>query len=259
MNLKESLEHLTQQTGARCDYLDCVGSTNDLAHDPCYHAGSVIVAERQTASRGQRGNSWSSTEGLNLTFSLVLCPDFLPAEKQFYLSKVVALAVADTATHWGKRAQIKWPNDIYIDDYKTAGILIENDLSGNKLSRSIVGIGLNVNQTCFDNTLPNPTSLACAAGHPIDRTACFEYFYRQMCLWYGLLQQGRHELIDTEYLHRLYRLGTRHPFVDGRTKVPFYGTIRTVLPTGELEVKADNGTTTRYLFKEIEYVVSAKL
>lgn len=118
----------------------------------------------QSRGRGQRGNSWSSSAGANLTFSVVLCPGFLETAQQFYLSKAVSLAVCDTVESFGVRPQVKWPNDIYIDGRKVAGILIENDLAGNFLSRSVVGIGINVNQTEFDPALPNPTSLAVAAA-----------------------------------------------------------------------------------------------
>lgn len=91
---------------------------------------------------------------MNLTFSAVLCPAGLRAESQFYLSKAVALSVSDTVDSFGIESRIKWPNDIYVGDGKVAGILIENDLMGACVSRSIAGIGLNVNQTAFDRPCP---------------------------------------------------------------------------------------------------------
>ena len=157
---------------------------------------------------------------------------------------------------FGVRPQVKWPNDIYIDGRKVAGILIENDLAGNFLSRSVVGIGINVNQTEFDPTLPNPTSLAVAAGRKLDRAEVFRLFYEKMSFRYGQLQQQRYAAMDTDYAARLYRLGETHSFVDGRTKVRFEGTICGVLPTGELEVRHRDGQMHRYLFKEIEYTIT---
>ena len=167
--MKEILAQFARQAGVTIDILEQTDSTNNRAAESRYGAGDVVIAERQEAGRGQRGNSWSSTPGENLTFSVVLRPDFLPAERQFRISKAVALAVADTIAEAGLRPAIKWPNDIYIGDRKVTGILIENDLMGPYLSRSVIGIGLNVNQTRFDPALPNPTSLAAEAGHPFDR------------------------------------------------------------------------------------------
>ena len=136
MGIKQELERFAGQVGFTLAYLDETTSTNDVARDPRYDAGAVVIAERQSRGRGQRGNSWSSSAGANLTFSVVLCPGFLEAAQQFYLSKAVSLAVCDTVESFGVRPQVKWPNDIYIDGRKVAGILIENDLAGNFLSRS---------------------------------------------------------------------------------------------------------------------------
>ena len=97
---------------------------------------------------------------MNLTFSLVLEPRFLPAGEQFLLNEAVALALTDTFAQFGIAARIKWTNDIYAGDKKLVGILIEHSYSGQTLARTIVGIGINVNQTEFDPALPNPVSMA---------------------------------------------------------------------------------------------------
>ena len=144
-------------------------STNDDARDAKYRHGDIVWAERQTAGRGQRGHKWSSAEGLNLTFSLVLEPRFLPAGEQFLLNEAVALALTDTFAQFGIAARIKWTNDIYAGDKKLVGILIEHSYSGQTLARTIVGIGINVNQTEFDPALPNPVSMAMVAGRTFDR------------------------------------------------------------------------------------------
>lgn len=147
-------------------------STNDLAREEHYGHGDVICAERQTAGRGQRGHTWTSPEGVNLLFSVVLCPTFLPAGEQFLLSQAVALALVDTLGTCGIDARIKWTNDIYAGDRKLVGILIEHHLAGGRLARTVAGIGINVNQTEFDPALPNPTSMALEAGHTFDRREC---------------------------------------------------------------------------------------
>ena len=125
-------------------------STNDDAKRPEYRHGDIVWAERQTAGRGQRGHSWTSPEGENLTFTLVLEPVFLPVGEQFLLSEAVTLALTDTFAAFGIDARIKWTNDIYVGDKKLVGILIEHSYSGPTLARTIAGIGINVNQRAFD-------------------------------------------------------------------------------------------------------------
>lgn len=139
-------------------------STNDDAKRPEYRHGDIVWAERQTAGRGQRGHSWTSPEGENLTFTLVLEPVFLPVGEQFLLSETVTLALTDTFASFGIDARIKWTNDIYVGDKKLVGILIEHSYSGPTLARTIAGIGINVNQRAFDPALPNPVSMAVATA-----------------------------------------------------------------------------------------------
>lgn len=259
--LKEKLSEFARQAGIHIELFNQIDSTNNRAAQNRYSSGDVILAESQSAGRGQRGNSWSSLAGQNLTFSVILQPDFLLAERQFRISKTVALAVADTIADVGLTPAIKWPNDIYIGDRKITGILIENDLCGAYLCRSVIGIGLNVNQTDFDPSLPNPTSLAQEAGHPFDRADVFIRFYQHLANRYRMLAQEETSnknasQIDTDYLNRLYRLNEAHTFVDGRTGEHFVGTITGIRPGGDLEVRiASTGQLRTFLFKEIEYVI----
>ena len=203
-------------------------STNDLAREERYGHGDVICAERQTAGRGQRGHTWTSPEGVNLLFSVVLCPTFLPAGEQFLLSQAVALALVDTLGTCGIDARIKWTNDIYAGDRKLVGILIEHHLAGGRLARTVAGIGINVNQTEFDPALPNPTSMALEAG---DRAPLAE-----------------------EYRRRMYRIDAPQAFrlPDGTR---FTGVIRGVRAGGALQVEHPDGTLHDYLFREIEFEV----
>ena len=218
-------------------------STNDDARDAKYRHGDIVWAERQTAGRGQRGHKWSSAEGLNLTFSLVLEPRFLPAGEQFLLNEAVALALTDTFAQFGIAARIKWTNDIYAGDKKLVGILIEHSYSGQTLARTIVGIGINVNQTEFDPALPNPVSMAMVAGRTFDRGE--------------VLELGERETLQRDYRERMYRLGERHTFryPDG---TPTEASIEGVRPTGELLLRHADGTLREYLFKEIEFVIAGK-
>ncbi len=130
---------------------------------------SVLSVSRQTAGRGQRGNTWSSAPGENLTFSILLKfrtgeedSSLLPplaAADQFVLSEITSLSVIRLLENHGIKASVKWPNDIYAGFRKICGMLLENSLRGSYVSCSIIGIGLNVNQRNFDVTLPNPTSM----------------------------------------------------------------------------------------------------
>ena len=232
-------------------------STNDDARDAKYRHGDIVWAERQTAGRGQRGHKWSSAEGLNLTFSLVLEPRFLPAGEQFLLNEAVALALTDTFAQFGIAARIKWTNDIYAGDKKLVGILIEHSYSGQTLARTIVGIGINVNQTEFDPALPNPVSMAMVAGRTFDRGEVLEAFRRHIGIRYAQLELDERETLQRDYRERMYRLGERHTFryPDG---TPTEASIEGVRPTGELLLRHADGTLREYLFKEIEFVIAGK-
>lgn len=229
-------------------------STNDEARDAKYRHGDVVWAEHQSAGRGQRGHTWTSPEGENLTFTLVLEPRFLPVGEQFLLSETVALALTDTFAAYGIDTRIKWTNDIYAGDRKLVGILIEHNYSGGTLARTIAGIGINVNQTLFDPALPNPVSMAVAAGRSFDRRQVLETFCARCTDRYELLESGRKAEIQHLYRERMYRLGERHPYclADGTL---FEAAIEGVRPSGELLLRRSDGTLGEYRFKEVEFVL----
>ena len=231
-------------------------STNDDARDPKYRHGDIVWAERQTAGRGQRGHTWTSAEGENLTFTLVLEPRFLPVGEQFLLSEAVALALTDTFAQFGIETRIKWTNDIYAGDRKLVGILIEHSYSGPTLTRTVVGIGINVNQTEFDPALPNPVSMAAAAGRTFDRGEVLEAFCERIEARYAQLERGDTETLQRDYRERMYGLGERRTFryPDG---TPVEAVIEGVRPSGELLLCHDDGTLREYLFKEINFVLNS--
>lgn len=145
----------------KVNWLKEIDSTNSEAHRRRHEATDFTVwaAEFQTAGRGQRGNTWESAVGENLTFSILFKPSNFLSTRQFELSQVVALGVVGYLATHGIEAKIKWPNDIYVGDKKICGILIENVLSGATLSVCIAGIGINLNQKIFRSDAPNPTSV----------------------------------------------------------------------------------------------------
>lgn len=231
-----------------------VTSTNDLARSAHYRHGDVLCAERQTDGRGQRGHTWSSAEGENLLFTAVVEAPFLPVNRQFLLSEAVALSLTDLFASLGVEARIKWTNDIYAGDRKAVGILIEHVLAGDRLQRSIVGIGINVNQRRFDPSLPNPTSLALETGRTFDREAVLEAWCAAFGRRFAQLEAGRTAELEADYRTRMYRLGGTQRFrlPDGGE---FEGVIRGVRPDGALRVEGPDGRIGEYLFRQIEFVV----
>lgn len=231
-------------------------STNDEAAGPRYTEGDIILAERQSAGRGQRGHTWHSACGENLTFSVVTQPRFLAPERQFLLSEAAALGVADTLSDYGIEARIKWTNDIYAGDSKITGMLIENRLCNGRIDRSVTGIGLNVNQTVFDPSLPNPASMASLTGRTFDRTEVLERLRAHLARRYAALRDGGEERLRDDYHRLLYRLDEQHWYAlpDGSR---FRGTIRGVEPSGALRVEHADGRERSYLFKEIEFVLKS--
>lgn len=238
-------------------FFEETSSTNDDAKELRYTHGDVVWAERQSAGRGQRGNKWVGGEGENITFSVVLEPDFLRAEEQFFVSQITALALISAMREVGIEAKIKWTNDIYVGDMKMAGILIENSLFEGVVARSIVGIGLNVNQLEFDPALPNPTSMRRESGQVFSTEETLRRVHSSLINWFERLRDGDRETITEEYHNSLYRLGEPHTFrlAGGQTTL---ATIEGVAPHGELKLLHDDGSRGEYLFREVEFVIPAR-
>ncbi len=236
-------------------FFDEIGSTIDEARDLKYVHGDVIAAEHQTAGRGQRGNKWSSAAGKNLMFSVVLDTSFLRVTEQFLLLQTVALALADTFAEYGLDARIKWTNDIYIGDRKITGVLIDHSIKDGMLARSGVGIGINVNQTEFEDWLPNPTSMALETGTEYDRREVLDRFYGRLMERYDMLKRGRRDEIAAQYHEKIYRLDTPAHFAIPGVEGRFTGIIRDVEPGGELIVEDITGHKNTYLFQQISFII----
>jgi BirA family biotin operon repressor/biotin-[acetyl-CoA-carboxylase] ligase len=213
--------------------------------------GSLVIAESQTAGRGQAGTSWESAPGKNLTFSLLLRPDCIPANRQFLISQIAALAVKDTLDACTKDVSIKWPNDIYWQNKKICGMLIENNLSGNQILSSIVGVGLNLNQTQFRSDAPNPVSLRQITGKEYDKEKILERFLQRFFNYYLLLLQEKEEDVRAMYESALFRKEGFFTYRDAKGE--FEACIRGIDPLGCLLLQLRNGETRRYAFKEVSY------
>lgn len=195
-------------------WYDEVESTNDEARRLVGGLDnlSVIAARCQTKGRGQGDHKWHSLPGENLTFSVVmkfgdgvLAP--LAARDALLITETVTLALRLYLKEQGVAARIKWPNDIYVGDKKVCGILIENILKGPEVASSIIGIGLNLNQTDFPSDLPNPVSLSILTGKKYDPARELERFHAILkeCAEKTNTAEGRRYLDDTfnEYMFRL--------------------------------------------------------
>lgn len=218
--------------------------------------GTAIMAFHQYAGKGYAQNSWESNPGENLTVSFVLQPTFIAPQYQFWLTRILSLALRDTVNFYLKAQQpvtIKWPNDIYVADKKIAGILVENSIMGDIFKDSICGIGLNVNQTVFLSGAPNPVSLKQISGINYDTKEILDRIAGSISHWYTLLREEQWSTIDKEYLQSLYRLNALATFRAGDKQ--FQGTIQGTDQYGRLQIKTTEGSLELFDFKEISFVL----
>ena len=220
--------------------------------------GTVIYTPSQTAGRGQKGNSWESEDGKNLTFSLLLKRPPVKARDQFYLSEAAALAVVEAMTaEAGDGFTVKWPNDVYWRDKKACGMLIENSLDGTDIATSIIGIGLNVNQERFLSDAPNPVSLINITGHEHDLMALL----KRVCSRIEQLVDGMDDDSARQDLHRRYMAalyrndGQLHPYEDAAGN-RFMASVAGIAPDGTLTLRHEDGTVHDYLFKQVKHLIS---
>ena len=247
-------------------WIERVDSTNEEVkrHISDIDNLSVLSAFEQTAGRGQRGNTWSSKAGENLLFSIVVKfgqdgIEPLQAYDQFVISEIAALSVVDLLAINDIEARVKWPNDIYVGTEKICGILIENSLSGSELSHSIIGIGLNVNQTEFDPTLPNPTSMQIISGERYDTHGILEQFtdiFKDYLDRYCHIKGGYGRLRKL-YLAQMWRKDEPSTFIDHTSEQPaeFKGTIRGLSDVGHMLIENEEGELREFAFKEISYIL----
>lgn len=236
--------------------LDKTHSTNqylqELLQNGELEEGTCVRAGFQTAGRGQQGNFWESEEGKNLTFSIVLYPDFLSIIEQFIISQIVSLAIKEVLDHYSEDISVKWPNDIYWQDKKIAGILIENSLIGNQIQHSIIGIGLNVNQETFLSDAPNPVSLKQMTNRGFDLDALLKELLNAIFKYYLKLIQGGAGGIRKQYLNCLYRKEGFHSYSDNNGI--FRAKIEDVQDNGRLCLLTETGERRLYYFKEVSHI-----
>jgi BirA family biotin operon repressor/biotin-[acetyl-CoA-carboxylase] ligase len=215
--------------------------------------GTIIYTNYQPEGRGYSGTKWESEDGKNLLISILLFPSFINPEDQFNISMTISLGICDFLMRDIPDCSIKWPNDIYVNNDKIAGILIESSVLNNQIEFTIAGIGLNINQEKFKSNAPNPVSLSLLTGKRYDLPACMNQLLTDLDKRYKQLIAGNSVQIKKEYVSKLYRLKEWCRFKD--IKEIFTGRILTVGEYGRLKIENQNGEISEFSFKEIEFIL----
>lgn len=238
----------------RIIHLDTIDSTNRYLREmdcPAEEDLLVCVADYQTAGRGQGTNTWESEKGKNLLFSVLAKPVDIAPTQQFILSEACALALKDVLDARVDDITLKWPNDIYWQDCKLSGTLIETSLFGGRIRHCIFGVGLNVNQREFKSDAPNPVSLWQIVQHETDREHLLEQIICQLKRRLEQAYQGCYDEIQQAYHQALYRKDGYHPYRDENGV--FLARIIEVKPDGHLILDDMQGEQRTYAFKEVEF------
>ncbi len=217
MSPNTTINHLNKQItaiGNPFTELIEVSSTNNYAIDKiqanlAVH-GTTFFAHSQTAGRGQRGKKWMTEPCNNIILSSIINTSSLSLQQQFSFSVAIALGCADFfASYAGVETSIKWPNDIYWRDRKAAGLLIENTIRGHQWQWSVVGIGVNINQTSFDPTLKNPVSLKQITGITFNPVALAKELCNFLEFRFQELLNGKQNFQLESYNNRLFKKNER--------------------------------------------------
>ncbi|PHR14848.1 MAG: biotin--[acetyl-CoA-carboxylase] ligase [Aequorivita sp.] len=237
--------------------LNAIDSTNSylkqLSKETCLQDETVVLTNRQISGRGQMGNLWLSREGQSLTFSMFKAFDRLQIERQFMISMAVSLAIVKALKSLNvPNISIKWPNDILSANKKIGGILIENVLEGNYVKHSIIGIGLNVNETDFLK-LPQASSLKLETGKTFFLEEVFQSIVISVFQNLKDLTQKNFEDIKLKYENELFQKEKVSVFEtpDGSR---FNGIINGVSEIGELLVETENEGLRKFQLKEVRLI-----
>jgi BirA family biotin operon repressor/biotin-[acetyl-CoA-carboxylase] ligase len=235
-------------------YIPQTPSTNDLlktmVREQQLPEGFVVHTGFQTAGKGQAGNSWESAEGENLLFSMVLYPQRIKVEEQFLISQLVSVAIKGILDQYADNISVKWPNDIYWNDKKMGGILIENSLQSGRIKSTVIGIGINVNQQQFVSSAPNPVSLFQITG----KHHSIEGLLAELCD--SMLDQYKKlnpPFIRAAYGELLYRNTGFHTYKTDEES--FMAQLVAVHPDGRLELETEAGERKSFYFKEVQFVL----
>ncbi|MGN0234514.1 MAG: biotin--[acetyl-CoA-carboxylase] ligase [Bacteroidaceae bacterium] len=221
----------------------------------------LVITDFQTSGRGSGTNHWESQKGMNLIFSLHICPFGLAASQMFALSEAMSLGVcmglkqlSDTERNISREYfRVKWPNDVYYSDGKICGMLIENDLMSRNVASSIMGVGININQNVFLSEAPNPISLRMITGHNIHRMHVLENVIKCFRHYFQMMENKEFAQLHAEYLGQVYRWQEWHRFADSTGE--FEARIVNIQPDGHLILNDSFGKERKYAFGEIRHMI----
>ena len=214
---------------------------------------TVAVADYQTAGKGQGIHTWESAAGKNLLFSMLVSPTWVPVRRQFLLSEAGALAIKEALDSYAEGFTLKWPNDVYWNDKKISGTLIETSVDSGGIKRCIFGIGIDINQTVFESDAPNPISLCQIVGHEVDREEVLQKIIEAFGRYYELLRRADYMDVSGIYHLSLYRRKGYHWYEDQDGK--FEGAFVEVEDDGHLILHDKKGVIRSYAFGEIKYIL----
>lgn len=236
--------------------LDAIDSTNsflkELAQSSSIDDYTVVVTKNQTSGRGQMNNSWVSEPNKNLTFSIFTKFKNISIEQQPYLSFAVALAIFEVLKKVSvPDLAIKWPNDIMSGNKKICGILVETTLAKPKIKNTVIGIGLNVNQTKFPISLSNASSLINVVGKEFDLEKLMIQLTENIRLTIDSLEHQQLEAIHQDYQKYLYKKDVPTAFKNEKTQLFFMGMIKEVSTSGNLRIQLEDDSIVEFGIKEI--------
>lgn len=236
-----------EQTDSTNNYANLLIEQNKVKNN------TVVWSQNQINGRGQKGSNWHSEPYKNLTFSLIYLPTNLLIYRQFFMMQAVSLAVCDFIKTFEVEPKIKWPNDIYVINNKICGILIESSCMGNNIYSVVAGIGININQTLFNNNIPNPTSLKLQTNKNYVLNILLNKLLQHLNYRLTELETGNYDNLMENYVKLLYRFNEIHNFKDsaGIFKAKIVG----VEETGELILLDQHNIERKYIFKEVGYLI----
>ena len=213
---------------------------------------TIAVTDYQTAGKGQGTNTWESERGKNLLFSILVHPTTLPIERQYILSEAAALSYKEVLDNYTAGISVKWPNDIYWQDRKISGTLIETSLSKGAIKDFIIGTGININQREFHSDAPNPVSLYQITGRETPLEEVLNKVVESFEKYYQMVVDGAYDTISQRYHDALYRKEGLFPYRDRNGE--FTASIDHVKDNGHLVLRDSEGNLREYGFKEVEFV-----
>ncbi len=211
----------------------------------------VAVADFQTAGKGQGSHTWESEAGKNLLFSIKVHPRWVPVRQQFLLSMAGAIAIKEALETYVDGITLKWPNDVYWNDKKISGTLIETSIDSKGIKTCIFGIGINVNQEAFHSDAPNPVSLRQILGHEVDRDELLQKVIDGFIRYYELLRRADYMDVSGIYHLSLYRRKGFHRYEDADGD--FEGAFVEVEDDGHLILHDKQGVIRSYSFGEVKF------